>query len=162
MCNLYEYKRHLGLLLLTAILAGPAHGQTRNDQTASAQTASSLTCGVLKAESSRTASTSGGRFRTLGEDHGKRICAAGPRFECIEAPSWSWSSPRRRDIRLRAYFRRRTDISYAASRSTPRQSLRSSIRQARIARRSGRVRSSLSSQYAGRSIQPATRAGLRL
>ena len=49
--------RRVGLLLLTAILAGPAHGQTKSGQTVSAQTASALTCGVLKAESSRASST---------------------------------------------------------------------------------------------------------
>ena len=77
--------RRVGLLLLTAILAGPAYGQTKSGQTASAQTASALTCGVLKAESSRDASTS--RWTVSGPS-GKTtetgVLRSGPRFECIE------------------------------------------------------------------------------
>jgi len=86
MCNLYEYElRRVGLLLLTAILAWPAYGQTKGDQTASAQTAGSLTCGVLKAETSRTSSTS---HWTISGPSGKTtetgVLRSGPRFECIE------------------------------------------------------------------------------
>ena len=86
MCNLYEYgMRRVGLLLLTAILAGPAYGQARSDQTASAQAAGVLTCGVLKAETSRTASTS---QWTISGPSGKitenGVLRSGPRFECIE------------------------------------------------------------------------------
>src|SRR5258708_7086797 len=114
MCNLYEYKRHLGLLLLTAILAGPAHGQTRNDQTASAQTASSLTCGVLKAESSRTASTS---HWTISGPSGKTtengVLRSGPRFECIEGAILvvEFTSTAGHSS-FGAYFADGTDISY--------------------------------------------------
>jgi hypothetical protein len=72
--------RRVGLLLLTAILAGPAYGQTKSDQTASA-----LTCGVLKAESSRTLSTS---HWTISGPSGKTtetgVLRSSPRFECIE------------------------------------------------------------------------------
>ena len=77
--------RRVGLLLLTAILAGPAYGQTKNGQAVSAQTASALTCGVLKAESSRDSSTS--RWTVSGPS-GKTtetgVLRSGPRFECIE------------------------------------------------------------------------------
>ena len=77
--------RRVGLLLLTAILAGPAHGQTKSGQTVSAQIASALTCGVLKAESSRASST----FQwTVSGPSGKTtetgVLRSGPRFECIE------------------------------------------------------------------------------
>src|SRR5260370_42668343 len=82
--------RRLALLLLTAILAGPADGQTKSGQTvsaptASAPTASALTCGVLKAETSRTSSTS---QWTISGPSGKTtetgVLRSGPRFECIE------------------------------------------------------------------------------
>jgi hypothetical protein len=77
--------RRVGLLLLTAILAGPAYGQSKSGQTAGAQTASALTCGVLKAESSRDASSS--RWTVSGPS-GKTtetgVLRSGPRFECIE------------------------------------------------------------------------------
>ena len=77
--------RRVGLLLLTAILAGPAYGQSKSGQTAGAQTASALTCGVLKAESSRDASTS--RWTVsgpLGKTTETGVLRSGPRFECIE------------------------------------------------------------------------------
>jgi hypothetical protein len=82
--------RHVGWLLLTAILAGPAYGQTRSGQTlsgptASAQTVSALTCGVLQAESSRASSTS---QWTVSGPAGKTtetgVLRSGPRFECID------------------------------------------------------------------------------
>jgi hypothetical protein len=77
--------RRVGLLLLTAILAGPAYGQSKSGQTAGAQAATALTCGVLKAESSRDASTS--RWTVSGPS-GKTtetgVLRSGPRFECIE------------------------------------------------------------------------------
>ena len=77
--------RRVGLLLLTAILAGPAYGQTKSGQTASAQTASALTCGVLKAETARTSSTS---QWTISGPSGKTtetgVLRSGPRFECID------------------------------------------------------------------------------
>lgn len=78
--------RRVGLLLLTAILAGPTYGQTKSAQTSNAQTASSLTCGVLKAETSRTSSTSS--LWTISGPSGKTtetgVLRSGPRFECIE------------------------------------------------------------------------------
>ena len=77
--------RRAGLLLLAAILAGPAHGQTRSGQAANAATASALTCGVLKAESSRDSATS--RW-TISGPSGKTsetgVLRSGPRFECID------------------------------------------------------------------------------
>jgi hypothetical protein len=82
--------RRVALLLLTAILAGPADGQTKSGQTvsaptASAPTASALACGVLKAESSRDSSTS---QWTISGPSGKTtetgVLRSGPRFECIE------------------------------------------------------------------------------
>ena len=81
------------LLLLTAILAGPAcgqtngqtNGQTRSGQTVSGQTASALACGVLKAETSRTSSSS---QWTISGPSGKTtetgVLRSGPRFECVE------------------------------------------------------------------------------
>jgi len=77
--------RRFGALLLTAILAGPAYGQTKNGGAVSAPTASTLNCGTLKAESSRTASTS---QWTIAGPSGKTtetgVLRSGPRFECIE------------------------------------------------------------------------------
>jgi hypothetical protein len=82
--------RRVGWLLLTAILAAPAYGQTRSGQTvsgptASAPTASALTCGILQAESSRDSSTS--RWTVSGPS-GKTtetgVLRSGPRFECID------------------------------------------------------------------------------
>jgi len=77
--------RRVALLLLTAILAGPADGQTKSGQTVSAPTASALACGVLKAESSRDSSTS---QWTISGPSGKTtetgVLRSGPRFECIE------------------------------------------------------------------------------
>ena len=77
--------RHVGLLLLAAVLSGPAYGQTKSGQTASAPTASALTCGVLKAESSKTAATS--RW-TISSPQDKitetGVLKSGPRFECLD------------------------------------------------------------------------------
>jgi hypothetical protein len=71
--------RRVGVLLLAAILAGPAYGQTTGNPPAS-----ELTCGVLKAETSRAASTS--RW-TISGPSGKTtetgVLRSGPRFECI-------------------------------------------------------------------------------
>lgn len=68
--------RHVGLLLLlTAILAVPVHGQTT----------SGLSCGVLKAEADKTASTS--RWTISGPSEKiteTGVLRSGPRFECLE------------------------------------------------------------------------------
>ena len=83
------------LLLLAALLAGPAHGQTKSSPTPSSKAASpqatnppaasALTFGVLKAESSKTAATS---TWTISGPAGKTteigVLRAGPRFECLE------------------------------------------------------------------------------
>ena len=66
--------RSVGLLLLATVLAGPAHGQTTD----------ALTCGILKAESSKTASTS--RWTISGPSEKTTetgVLRSGPRFECI-------------------------------------------------------------------------------
>lgn len=66
------YRERAGLLLLTIVLAGPAHGE-------------SLTCGTLKADSSRNGATSSW---TIGGPAGRTaesgVLKAGPRFECID------------------------------------------------------------------------------
>lgn len=75
----------VGFLLLATILAGSAAGQTKSGQTIGAQPASVLTCGVLKAETSRTSSTS---QWTISGPSGKNtetgVLRSGPRFECVE------------------------------------------------------------------------------
>jgi hypothetical protein len=72
--------RRVGLLLLTAVLAEQAHGQAMSGPTTNA-----LTCGTLKAESSRTSSTS---HWTISGPSGKTtetgVLRSGPRFECID------------------------------------------------------------------------------
>jgi hypothetical protein len=72
--------RKVALLLLMAVLAGQAHGQAMSGSTTNA-----LTCGNLKAESSRTSSTS--RW-TISGPSGKTtetgVLRSGPRFECID------------------------------------------------------------------------------
>ena len=66
--------------MLALALAGQAHGQTANSPTAAA-----LTCGILKGESSRTASTS---QWTISGPSGKTtetgVLRSGPRFECVD------------------------------------------------------------------------------
>ena len=68
------------LLLLAAVLAGPAHGQS-----AAPQTPTALTCGPLTAESSRKDSAS---QWTIAGPSGKTtetgVLKSGPRFECID------------------------------------------------------------------------------
>ena len=67
--------RSAGLALLTMVLAGEAHGQTK----------SSLSCGTLKAESSR---TSPATQWTIAGPSGKTtesgVLRNGPRFECLD------------------------------------------------------------------------------
>src|SRR5260370_13459487 len=77
--------RRVALLLLTAILAGPADGQTKSGQTVSAPTASALACGVLKAESSRDSSTSQWTISAPSRKTTETgVLRSGPRSECIE------------------------------------------------------------------------------
>lgn len=86
--------RRVGLLLLTAMLAGPAYGQTKTPTPAptpknappkSVEAPSSLTCGALKADSTRTSSTvqwtvSGPSGKTTESG----VLKSGPLFECID------------------------------------------------------------------------------
>ena len=72
--------KRAGFVLLAAVFAGQAHGQT-----ASVPAAAALSCGALKGESSRTASTS---QWTISGPSGKTtetgVLRSGPRFECID------------------------------------------------------------------------------
>ena len=82
--------------------------------------ASALTCGVLKAESSRTPRPPIGRFPDpRGRPRKPASCAAVRASNASKARSWSWSSPRRRDIRSSTPISPTAPISaMAASRST--------------------------------------------
>jgi hypothetical protein len=111
--------RRVGLLLLTAILAGPAYGQTKNTQatgtqTATAQTPGALTCGVLKAESSRISATS---HWTISGPSGNvtetGLLRSGPHFECIDGAILvvEFTSTAGHSF-FGAYFADGTDISY--------------------------------------------------
>ena len=72
--------RHAGVLLLAALLAGPAYGQTK-----SAPTPSTLACGVLKAESSKAGATSNWTISgPAGKTTETGTLKSGPRFECLE------------------------------------------------------------------------------
>lgn len=79
--------RQTGLLLLAAFLAAPVYGQTqtKSGQNAGTPPASARSCGVLKAESSRTGSTSNW---TISGPSGKTTetgtLRSGPRFECLD------------------------------------------------------------------------------
>ena len=97
------------LLLLTAVFAGPAYGQTAN-----APAANALTCGALKAESSRAAATS--RWTVSGPS-GKTaetgVLRSGPRFECIDGAVLvvEFTSTAGHSL-FTAYFPDGTDIGY--------------------------------------------------
>ena len=106
--------RRIGLLLLAGMLAGPAYGQTKSGQTVSVQPASALTCGVLKAESSRTSS---GSQWTISGPSGKTtetgVLRSGPRFECIDGAILvvEFTSTAGHSL-FDAYFADGTNISY--------------------------------------------------
>ena len=72
--------KRAGFLLLAAVLAGQAHGRT-----ATVPATAALSCGTLKGESSRTASTS---QWTISGPSGKTtetgVLRSGPRFECVD------------------------------------------------------------------------------
>jgi hypothetical protein len=72
--------KRAGSLLLMLVLAAPAQGQSGGTQGANA-----LTCGALKAESSRTSSAS---QWTISGPSGKTtesgVLRSGPRFECVD------------------------------------------------------------------------------
>jgi hypothetical protein len=63
------------VLLLAAIFAGPAYGQTKSE----------LSCGVLRAESWKTASTSQWTISGPSEKITETgVLRSGPRFECLD------------------------------------------------------------------------------
>ena len=67
--------RRAGLLLLAALLAGPAYGQTKSE----------LSCGTLKAEGWKTTATSHWTIAGPSEKTTETgVLRTGPRFECIE------------------------------------------------------------------------------
>ena len=78
------------LLLLAALLAGPAHGQTKSSPTPSAKTTtaptpSTLACGVLKAETSKAGATSNWTISgPAGKTTETGTLRTGPRFECLD------------------------------------------------------------------------------
>jgi hypothetical protein len=97
------------LLMLTAMFTAPAYGQTAN-----APVANALTCGALKAESSRAAATS--RWTVSGPS-GKiaetGILRSGPRFECVDGAVLivEFTSSAGHSL-FTAYFPDGTDIAY--------------------------------------------------
>ena len=63
------------MLLLAALLAGPAYGQTKSE----------LSCGTLKAESWKTAATTHWTIAGPSEKTTETgVLKSGPRFECLE------------------------------------------------------------------------------
>jgi hypothetical protein len=67
--------RRAGLLLLAATLAGPAYGQTKSE----------TSCGVLKAESWKTAATSHWTISGPSEKTTESgVLRSGPRLECLD------------------------------------------------------------------------------
>jgi hypothetical protein len=101
--------RRMSFVLLTVVLAAQAHGQT-----ASGPATSALTCGTLKGEASRTASTS---QWTISGPSGKTtetgVLRSGPRFECIDGAIlvMEFTSSAGHSV-FEAYFPDGTNISY--------------------------------------------------
>jgi hypothetical protein len=97
--------RRAGLFLLTAAaLAGPAYGQTKSE----------LVCGVLKAESWKTAATSHWAIAGPSEKTTETgVLKSGPRFECIEGAvlAVEFASSAGHSI-FTAYFPDGTNIAY--------------------------------------------------
>lgn len=81
-------RQRIGLVLLAAIVANPAHGQTQSGagKTGGAPSPSVLTCGALKAESTRTGTAAAIQW-TISGPSGKTtesgVLRSGPRFQCI-------------------------------------------------------------------------------
>lgn len=72
--------KRAGLLLLMAVLAAPAQGQSVGPRTTN-----SLACGTLTAESSRTSSSSQWTISgPLGKTTETGVLRSGPRFECMD------------------------------------------------------------------------------
>lgn len=66
--------KRAGLLLLTAALSGPAYGQAKGE----------LSCGVLKAETWKTAATSHWTIAGPSEKTTETgVLRSGPRFDCV-------------------------------------------------------------------------------
>ncbi len=101
--------RMSGLLLVATLFAGPAYGQT-----ATVAAANAMTCGPLKAESSKAGSTS--RW-TISGPSGKTaetgILRNGPRFECLDSAVLvvEFTSSAGHSL-FTAYFPDGTDIAY--------------------------------------------------
>ena len=101
--------KRLGLLLLSTVVAAPAHGQPGGSQSPNA-----LTCGTLKAESSHT--SAGWQWTTSGPA-GKTtetgVLKSGPLFECIDGAILvvEFASTAGHAV-FTAYFPDGTDISY--------------------------------------------------
>jgi hypothetical protein len=101
--------KRLWSALLISVLAGPAYGQALSSVSASA-----LTCGTLKAESSKTAATS--RW-TISGPSGKTtetgVLRSGPRFECVDGAILvvEFTSSAGHSL-FTAYFPDGTDIGY--------------------------------------------------
>jgi hypothetical protein len=116
-----EMKR-AGLLLLMAVFAGPAYGQSGKGQSAKGQDAPSqnapapsvLTCGTLKAESSRMSSASQWTVTgPAGKTTETGVLRSGPRFECIDGAILvvEFTSTAGHSV-FTAYFPDGTDIDY--------------------------------------------------
>ena len=101
--------KRVGFVLLTAVFAAQAHGQT-----AGAPAAAALTCGTLKGESSRTASAS---QWTISGPSGKTTetgtLRSGPRFECVDGAIlvMEFTSSAGHSV-FEAYFPDGTNIAY--------------------------------------------------
>jgi len=77
--------RSIAVLLAAAFLALPAHGQTPKTRGDAPATPTSLACGVLKAESSRTAAATQWTISGPSEKTTESgILRSGPRFECLD------------------------------------------------------------------------------
>jgi hypothetical protein len=104
-----QMRRTVLLLLLTAVLTGPARGQAGKIEPAQA-----LTCGTLKAETSRAASTSRWTISgPAGQTTETGVLRSGPRFECIDGAILvvEFTSSAGHSL-FAAYFPDGTDISY--------------------------------------------------
>lgn len=96
--------KRAGVLLLAAILAGPAYGQTKSE----------LVCGTLKAESWKTAATSHWTIAGPSEKTTETgVLKSGPRFECIDGAvlGVEFASSAGHSI-FTAYFPDGTNIAY--------------------------------------------------
>ena len=96
--------RFLGVLVLAAAFAGPAYGQTKSD----------LSCGVLKAESWKTAATSHWTISSPSEKITETgVLRSGPRLECLDGAvlAVEFTSSAGHSI-FTAYFADGTNIAY--------------------------------------------------